>query len=450
MQKKKSFHWSVYVVSAVVVIRLMMDIFFSITQASLYSSIEMPSSNDYALRVFLDSLCILGYLGFLIEKTLFNYIILVIFCTCKLFLNVRQGTDISYAYMVGGNFLTFLIELLPLSAILFIKKNEITGWKLLSRKVYDRDGSSSDKCHKVSKWIQIAALAILTVLSIIICSRDYPDFVDTFSQKVSVFCGCHNNGLAKLSLQKAIDSEDSGLTGKSQYYIDWCKKFNPDDLDILTDLADYCFLQEDYEAAILLYKKALKQDPNNKNVKTAIAKCLYSSGNDLTLPWVESLIDEDPENSIAAGILRDHYHKVGNSKLAFYWGIRAFCYKENRQDEHDITVFAEILSDKICSVDYYNNSNTLIMSKSVDEQPIFCISNDEYLDSSDKIKERGILTLYMHNSRDIGIVDDVYYFVFIPGYQQGEIWHADKLKRNLKQLVKDHPNVITSSMVIIR
>ena len=112
--------------------------------------------------------------------------------------------------------------------------------------------------------------------------------------------------------------------------------------------------------------------------------------------------------------------------------------------------FAKVLSIKICSTNYQESENTLILSKTKDEQPIYGASNDDYRERIKKVQDTGIMTLYMHNRVDIGIIDDVFYFVHLPGYPEGEIWRSEKVKRNLNQLLREHPDATLSSLIIVQ
>lgn len=450
MISKKSFHWSVYAVAAVICIRLIIDIIVCFIQKAPYEAVGIESSIDYTMKVILDLMAFVGFALLLIEKSIFNYIVLVIILLFKLFFGVRQGADISYAYLLGANFPAFVIELVPLTATLFIRKSGLSGWNVLSSKEPQESDSKKNRTGVISRCIQLTVLGLLILFASFISLKNYPDFVNTFSKKASVFFGLHNNDMARLSLQRAQESEDAGLRGKTDYYIEWCKKMNPNDKEVVDGLAQYFFRNEDFEQALQWYKKALHDDPNDPYLKTSYALCLSYSDLESAVPYAEDLIETDSSNEFAACILRDYYNQVGKDDYAFYWGLRAFNLRENRQSDKDLEVFGEVLSKKICSTNYQNADNTLILSMSVDEQPIYGLSNSEYLERINKIQEKGVLTLFMHNRTDIGIMEDAYYFVHLPGYPKGEIWRSDKVKRSLELFRYDHPDGTISSLTVIR
>lgn len=450
MISKKKFHWSVYVVVAVLFIRLLVNVFLCFAQNAPYAAAEIESSDDYWLLAFLNLLAIFGFALLLLEKSTFNYIVLLIVLVFKMLFGVRHGSDISYYYLIGANFPSFIIEVLPLTAVLFIRKVGLSGWKVLSSKEPESDDSRSSRTKVISKCIQLTVLGLLFILSFLINSQEYPDFVNKFSKRASVFFGLHNNDLARLCLQRAQESEDGGLPGKTDYYISWCKKMNPNDTEVIDGIAQYYFRNEDFENALVWYRKALRKYPNDPYLKTSYTLCLSYSDIESALPYAEGLIEEDPSNSTAACILRDYYNQIKKDDLAFYWGLRAFNLRENRQSDKDLKVFAEVLSKMICSTDYQKYENTLITSQSVDNQQIFGLSNSEYRARIKKLQESGILTLYMYNRTDIGIMDDTYYFVHLPGFPRGEIWRSDKVKRNLELFLHDHPDGTISSLIVVR
>lgn len=447
MFPQKKFHWSVYAVIIITCISLLIDIIANIKQVTLHLNAGIESYNDYPLNIFLDFLAIVGFILFLKQKSLFNYFVLLLILIFKLLFGIQQGTDISYEYLIGANFPKFILEFLPLTVVLFVKNNGLSGWKSLNHIL------SRKKINSISFIFQTICFGGIFLFSIYINSKEYPDYVNTFSKKASVFFGFHNNKLADISLQRAQKAGQDGLLGKTQYYLGWCEKMNPDKKETLCKIAQYYMEERNIEQALIWYKKALGQSPNDNQIKTSYALCLSFSDPDSAIQYAEELIEIDSNNEIAACILRDYYEQESNDDLAFYWGLRVFNLKEDRQEDKDIEVFSRILSKIICFKDYHNHDNIIIPSSSISVQPIG-LSNKDYLRVQKKFQEKnrenGTIALFMHNMRDIEFMDNSYYFVCLPDSQYGQIWSSEKVKRNLSKLIQEYPKTAIFSLIVIK
>lgn len=449
----KNFNLAAKIILGISMFMLVVDAILCFHHADLYSSLNAGINySHYIIKAFLN--LIMAVVAFWIfygkRWALITFIMLGI---VRIFATIPVGVETSVAYLIGQNTTYFIRDVGLFAIAMCFRKNHISGWRAFfandsSTEAIEQDYKATSKKAKIYKYILTSALSIVAILVIIINFTKYPDFVNTFTDKASVFFGIPNNKLASICLQKSKDSYELGLSGKVDYYIDLCKKLKPSNVETISGIADYYDKQEDYDSALKWYKKGLRAMPDNEYLKNSVAHCLYKTDIDEAVSYAEAMIEDNPSNGIAACILRDYYYQKEEYDPAFYWGLRAFHNKPN-QEKSDLDVFSRVLSKKICKTGYQNKEISLIVSCNIDEQPVYGMTLHEFAEREQQLRKTGHLTLCLRNKGDLPPKEGFYYFIHLLDYEAGDIWPYDRLLRNIDALTKDHPDVIICSLSII-
>lgn len=450
---ERNFNLAAKIILGLSMFMLVIDAILCFQQADLYSSLNAGINiSHYIIKAFLNLIMAVVAL-WIFDGKLWALVTYIALGFVRVFATIPAGTETSIAYLIGQNSTYFIRDVGLFATALCFRKNHISGWRMFftkdsSREATGQEQKPSTKNTKISIYIISAFFSAIAILGIVINFVKYPDFVNTYADKASVFFGIPNNELAGICLQKSKDSYELGLQRKVDDYIKLCKRLKPNNVEIVSGIADYYKAKENYKSALKWYQKGLRVMPNNKYLTSSVAQCLYQTDIKAAVPYAEAMIEENPEDGIAARILRDYYCQKKEYESAFYWGLRAFRNNPN-QEKSDLEAFSPILSNKIHNTGYQKNEITLIVSCNIDEQPIYGMTQDEFAEREQRLRGTGFLTLCLLNKGDLPPREGVYYFIHLLEYNEGEIWPHDRLRRNIVDLTAKYPDVAISSLSIL-
>ena len=390
--KRGKFNWLVFGAIAVAIVLHfleLVDLGFRFSLAK--NGIPVSSSSRYLFLLHL--LVLSGLILFLVFRKKWSFGVLAFLLLFKLFFPVNIHSDITYAYTVGSVFVEFLRDVLLVTIPLFTKKDGITGWNSLLGKGQSDNiaGPGEDNVQKTVTtksrkvvgaifYIVAPLVALLLILLVITMSKEYPDYVSSFKDKVSVVLRVPNNAMARKSLDMAFSASSKGLSNREEEYMEWCTRFNPDDADLMSEIALYYTLNNDNSSAVYWYEKAYRKKPDDDMLKCNLASAYFYSKNNIekAVMMAESLIEEGAQYNTAYYILRDYYLESEDSAAALYWTVRAYAFSPT-MTERDEEKVVDALRDMPEFNDILDRESAYIVVYPTRHEVIYCETDDEFL-----------------------------------------------------------------------
>ena len=179
--KHAHFHWTVYAAAAIALFSLAVKAFSAITGHTLISTFCIGNSEPYVFGACISILAIVVLALLLWRKKGVYYVLYAILLLLLFFAYIPWKSNIAYSYLLGRNAPALFEGLILLTIALFFKKGGRSGWNTLF---------SAAKPNINLRPVIITGSAILAgclALCIIVSSKEYPDYVTSFKDKL---CGC--------------------------------------------------------------------------------------------------------------------------------------------------------------------------------------------------------------------------------------------------------------------
>lgn len=416
---KAKFHWIIYLV----VFLTCASLLFEAIGVFCFKSINI-------FNIVLGVLCLLAgsslFLSIIKNKIVYFLIFLALALLKCFVINPQNG--VPYLYSLGSNTPGFILTVLPISLLLFIRKDGISGWNTMRNKseMVDAEGEIKRNPSTYMIFITLGLFLALIAGALFVNHVSTPEYASSLKDKVYYALNLPNNEMAQQSLDLAVNASENGLDSRVDYYMDWCEKFKPTSLDVIKDIAFFYFVNQNYKKAAEWYGKALEKDPQDDNLKINLASSFSNFGDyNNAVPLAEQVLENDSNNPIGISVLFDYY--INNDPLkGLYWGTRKLMMSQAISEE-DNENFGIAISNCLSYSDLSSITDMYIVVSTTESPRL--LPAKQYLADVKSGKYVGSSVLHLSRYNDEILSQNEYLLAWISGAEQCVIISDDNILR---------------------